>query len=397
MNSTKIQFIIFIICLNINSLICQENSNLQIEYIECKNNNILEVIQKYKDEVKTISKSNGYIEIREKEKDISHFRERYNLNHPNYNSDSIELNYNYPKANKIKFVNFESSRISYLNLTSIRLIEFPKSIFNFKKIKSLEMTNHNFKILPEGFNNLKKLKTLRLGHTPIKKLPHDFSELNNLETLSINYKTIENKDLLFKTLSNLPKLKNLELWSVSFETKLPKSFLKLKKLKKLRLVGSDFDFSTIYEYHNLKELDLTLSTFKSFDSSIQNLKKLNKISILGSFYIQNLPEELSELKKLKHLEIDFGLGSVGYKYKIDTQHTYLIISSLPRLKKLYLGDYFKYIYPFWLNKRLDYLYYDGHFKTPKEENLKLIKEKITIELRSKCEKLSEINNKIICK
>src|SRR5690606_37568541 len=222
-----------------------------------------------------------------------------------------------------------------------------------------------------------------------------FKELKKLSYLNINYPAIEDKEYFFDVLDKMKNLKSLELWSVGFQDKLPENFLQLKGLKELILSGSDFDFSLVYRYKKLKSLEVNLTMFESFKDSIKELKNLEALKISRSSKIGNLPKEINHLKKLKHLEINYGLGNV-FGYTIETENTYEIIQSFKKLEKLYLGEYFDEIYPFWLNPDLKYFYFSGSYSLPKAENLKRIKNKIIVDADWKCHQMNKINQNIIC-
>lgn len=374
--------------------VSSQEDYLVIEYTKCNEKYIAEKIKGFDCEfdIETISKE--YIEY--KLSPFFHADERYSLIHEGINKDSIEINFNYNKVNKVELINFENSDIKYLNLSIPDLSVFPASVFKIKHLEELDLTNDSYDNLPIGISKLKKLKRLSFGHTPIKKLPKDFKKLRKLEYLNINFSSIEDKETFFETLALLPNLKSLELWSVDSETKLPESFLKLKRLKRFSLVGSEFDFTLVYQLKNLEELDLSLSSFQDFSPEIKKLKNLKWLSITNSHYLKNLPSELALLKKLKYLKIDYFGSVIGYGYKIKTNDTYNLISKLENLEDLHLGDYFEGLYPFWKNPKLKYFRFDENYTFPKPEDLKKIKNKINVDLGWQCGKMNKINPNIIC-
>ncbi|MCB0744622.1 MAG: leucine-rich repeat domain-containing protein, partial [Ignavibacteriae bacterium] len=331
------KYLLFLILVLKLSYVSSQEDYLVIEYTKCNEKYISEKIKGFDGEfdIETISKE--YIEY--KLSPFFHVDERYSLIHEGINKDSVEINFNYNKIKEVELINFENSDIKYLDLSIPNLSIFPSSVFKIKHLEELDLTNDSYDNLPIGISKLKKLKRLSFGHTPIKKLPKDFKKLRKLEYLNINFSSIEDKEAFFETLALLPNLKSLELWSVDSETKLPESFLKLKKLKRFSLLGSEFNFTLVYQLKKLEELDLNLSSFQTFSSEIKNLKKLKHLSISRSSYIQNLPIEVAELKSLEYLKIDYGLGN-PYYHGIKTNDTYNIICKLENLEELYLGDYF---------------------------------------------------------
>ena len=87
---------------------------LVIEYTKCNEKYIAEKIKGFDCEfdIETISKE--YIEY--KLSPFFHADERYSLIHEGINKDSIEINFNYNKVNKVELINFENSDIKYLKV-----------------------------------------------------------------------------------------------------------------------------------------------------------------------------------------------------------------------------------------------------------------------------------------
>lgn len=340
-------------------------------------------------EIKTLN-SNPYIEIYDKISNKNY--EKIGLKR---NSMDDSLDFNTMKLTKIEFLNFDNFSFSKIDLSSNDIDSFPISLFSIKSLQSLDLVNNEFTEIPEGIASLEKLKSIEFGHTPLKKLPDDFTKLTNLKKLSINYHSIEDKILFFNMLAQLPNLQDLELWSVGIEDTLPEIFLQLKNVQRLFLLGSDFNFKYVYQYKELRDLEITLSILDSIGSDIKNLTNLERLKVVGSQNILGLPNEISCLKNLNTLIFDYGLGYTHHT--IETKELYKTILSCVNLKNLLLGKYFEEFFPFWEHPNLEIFKFYGNSKVPPKADLKKIKKNIYIDIDYKCYEMNQINPKIICK
>lgn len=172
------------------------------------------------------------------------------------NLESIEFNDNF-----LEEFPYELTQIKALKYVDARenLIEsIPSSIGNLENLLYLDLGENRLEYLPDEFCLLKSLKYLHIGDNMLKVLPLNFYKLDNLEQLSI--------DSQFNNIfPQICYLKNLRTLSVC-----PSSYFK----EKLKYV--------------LPEIKL--------------LQKLNYLSLSGND-IETLPDEISELKDLKFLNL----------------------------------------------------------------------------------------------
>ncbi|KAK9138810.1 hypothetical protein Sjap_009408 [Stephania japonica] len=85
------------------------------------------------------------------------------------------------------------------------------------------------------------------------------------------------------------------------------TFFKFKLLRVLDLSGfrcSDFSSSSLGKLKHLRYLDLSKTSIKSLPKWVTRLYQLQTLKLINCYELEELPEDLTNLKKLRHLFID---------------------------------------------------------------------------------------------
>ncbi|MBV5301216.1 MAG: hypothetical protein J0649_05460 [Methylococcales bacterium] len=180
-----------------------------------------------------------------------------------------------------------------------RLISLPKSIVANKNLKNINLDCSSISYLPSNFGSLKYLEELKLPLF-LKRLPKSFSKLNKLKKLDLNH--IENVpewiDLICS--SDFDLAINLSKYTSA------KSYTNLMSIKELKSLKLSFDFKVPDNFYiNTEELIL-YKYFGDVDMNdlnfIQNFIFLKKLTISYSKLDGNLMSEfLSKLSCLPNL------------------------------------------------------------------------------------------------
>ncbi|WP_034058880.1 COR domain-containing protein [Lacinutrix jangbogonensis] len=172
---------------------------------------------------------------------------------------------------------------------------------NPNKIKDLRLENGRLKSVPSEIKNFKRLKFLNLFNNSLTELPDFFENFELLENLNLS----NNKFILFPeviTLCKSLKVLNFRGNRVTDLIGLQKLFISLEKidLSSNKLETLRVDFSS---FDKLKEADLSNNGICKFPKSLLlvNLKHLN----LSSNSIENLPDDINNLKSIRHLDLSY--------------------------------------------------------------------------------------------
>lgn len=181
-----------------------------------------------------------------------------------------------------------------LNCKSFKAESMPyESITNFPEIKSLHLMNAN-QCVHNGIHKFKSLKKLDLRFRNQKiELHEDIYKLKNLEVLSFD------SDIINPQISNLKKLKKLQLKG-GFSS-FPNSLFTLKRLEYLNIACSNVDslFRRIDEFKNLEFLILESYIIKTIPNAITALTNLKHVEINSYLEVESIPEHIGNLKKLE--------------------------------------------------------------------------------------------------
>jgi len=175
-------------------------------------------------------------------------------------------------------IKIEDRKITELNLWNLKLQEFPKSILQFKSLKTLNLRNNQLKEIPQDIDKLSSLQNLSLTNNEIVKLPDSIGNLKNLRYLSLGKNKI---DCLPNNIGDLIRLKALRLSGNSLK-EFPVSICKLEKLEELILYNNNLKElpECLTKLRSLKYVDLEKNCFNEYPEvlkKIENLKREIKI------------------------------------------------------------------------------------------------------------------------
>ncbi len=121
--------------------------------------------------------------------------------------------------------------------------EFPKEIFEVKKLYKLDLSNNKISLIPKEIEKLKYLEVLNLSGNRIRHLFAKLFELPNLKILILNNNEIVNFP---KQVQKLEKLKILNLGNNEL-TELPYEISLLPNLEELNITGNLIQSIPLYE------------------------------------------------------------------------------------------------------------------------------------------------------
>lgn len=184
-----------------------------------------------------------------------------------------------------------------------------KDLINF--IKQSKANNNNFidlsvkaitdKDLNDIIDELINFSEIILSRNMLKKLPNSFTKLKKLKKLTIseNYFKYFPEEIIF-----LQNLEYLDL-GANYITELPKDIGLLKNLKFLYLKGNPFKKfpDAIFNLEKLEILGLVNTKLFNIPQKICVLKNLKKLWI-GKNRIKKLPQCLMKLKSLEQITLD---------------------------------------------------------------------------------------------
>ncbi len=164
--------------------------------------------------------------------------------------------------------------------------KYNNCIFNVEEIKALEDLEHII------LNKLKTSVLVRFTHDIDKFKKRGFPQIFNISETSFGIKVSNGR------------VTGIGLFNCGL-TKLPKSFEKLKSLKKLSLRCNPLSAfpDEISKLENLEDLDLALTRLMMIPASIGNLKSLKTLHIENNI-LNTLPEDFGKLKLLEVLYLD---------------------------------------------------------------------------------------------
>jgi len=228
----------------------------------------------------------------------------------------------------------KNGHINKLYLSSKEEMEkIPSSIIELSELEHLSLYRLGITDLPMELSKLKKLKELTIQRVCFEKIPPVIGELSLLEKLSINQNEINIIKEIPEELYKLKKLKELCIDGVGGINhqieKISPSIGKLTELEILHLQGNKIKTlpEELFELKKLKHLDLDYNKIEEIPSNINELTELNNLNLQGN-KIKTLPEELFELKLLKELNLS------GNEIKEISSS----IGNLTELERLYLSD-----------------------------------------------------------
>ncbi len=200
--------------------------------------------------------------------------------------------------------NFEDVRSLYMKEYRARRI--PRTVLKMINLESIDIYGNFLEEFPYELTQIKALKYINARENLIKSIS---SSIGNLENL-LYLKLVENKlEYLPDEFCLLKSLKYLHIGDNKLKV-LPLNFHMLDSLEQLA-IDSQFNniFPQICYLKNLRTLSISPSMhFKEKDKlkyilpEIKLLQKLNYLSLSGND-IETLPDEISDLKNLKVLNL----------------------------------------------------------------------------------------------
>lgn len=149
---------------------------------------------------------------------------------------------------------------------------------------------------------------------------YEVSRKEKIEIDSISYQfttvtnTIPQDTTIFTDLETALKnplaVKRLALSPAKFRfTSLPEEIFELTNLEYFSIESCRIKEISprISEFQNLKVLDISFNEFKELPSEIVQLKKLEKLVVNDCSWLESLPNELSNLERLKYLSLSLSL------------------------------------------------------------------------------------------
>lgn len=178
---------------------------------------------------------------------------------------------------------FELQELTNIIITSFKLKELPKQLYDLKKLESLNVGNNQLSNFPDDILKLTELKELGIDYNYFNSIPEVIFEIKSLITLNARSNNIEN---ISSNICNLKRLTTLILGNNCFD-EIPKSIFNLPKLQMLdfsnkRVVRTNYIARSTARHKNL------IKTIPNELLSLENLTQLN----LFRNPIENVPEEI---------------------------------------------------------------------------------------------------------
>ncbi|KAM1036697.1 hypothetical protein ACFX2C_031588 [Malus domestica] len=202
-----------------------------------------------------------------------------------------------------------SGAVDYLP-NNLRFVDWPecplKSLplnFNPKNLVLLNMRNSHITGFGEGFKKLTKLTSIDLSGCQYLTRISDFSCVPNLVKLNLGH--CKNLTEVDTSVGIRNKLEELSLVNCSNLTVFPTT-ISLKSLRTFDLRGcKKFErFPEIVgKMESLDDLALDGTAIKELPSSIENLTRLNRLTLSGCKNFANLPQSIYALTRLGHLDL----------------------------------------------------------------------------------------------
>jgi len=317
------------------------------EGVQCKDmNEIIERITKVKDTVKKISLKNqpALTEVPDILKECAHLEE-LNLSHTKITSIP-EYIYALPNLRVLSCCCKELPKVpsglakaQKLEKLHIRINEnwsFPEAISTFGELKFLKLDIYSSTAIIKDLKKLTKLEELFMSlkyesgaaltlpdsfikHPVLKKVSiidvyknykildfektaHILSSCSELQSLTLSGLAIKKSD----NFSKLTSLKILELRHLKIDGKIIDSIKDLKKLEKLDILGSEFNLTELPDifgnYSDLRSFSFAGNFVRKLPPSLFTLNNLTTLEI-GSTGISVIDDKVGNLKNLTSLQI----------------------------------------------------------------------------------------------
>jgi hypothetical protein len=148
-----------------------------------------------------------------------------------------------------------------LDLSGVNLRILPKEMMQCKHVRMLNLSNNDISILPSWFGDVFQfVESLDLSHNKLFELPQSFEEMDRLKSLDLSY----NK---FEYFPQIIAYMNIEVLNISHNYML--------------IIQSDFMMD------NLINLDVSYNYLLRLPETISDLKKLKSLNIQNNRFLQS--------------------------------------------------------------------------------------------------------------
>jgi Leucine-rich repeat (LRR) protein len=229
-----------------------------------------------------------------------------NLNNNSSHFDPFSL-LNSTDDNDNSIINNDTINLSYMDLDDLdsHFIQAEEKNIDLSTVTNLLINNNLLKsINPFNLNKFISLQTIDLSFNYIVTIPDELSELKSLKNLILKENLLHNTSFGKNFLQNFQQLEVINLSGNSF-TQFPYQLLEMRKLKeiylganKIQLLPKNYD----YLANSLELLYLGGNLIHNVPEEISQLMRLRTLN-LSDNRITRLPTKITKLKNLKSLAL----------------------------------------------------------------------------------------------
>ncbi len=217
------------------------------------------------------------------------------------NNFILDINSNIDTLPETLFTHMDN--LNQLRINVPKLKKLPSSIFELSNLFFLEITSDSLTHIPKEIQKLEKLISLYLVDMDLLSLPEEITKCKNLTSLGLEHVSNMNNIDIQNMVFSITKLKELGFDSCKLGT-ISDDIINLSNLESLifRNIAETKFNNRIYEIKSLKSINFYKSDINEINDNLCNLENLNSLCIMGT-NIKCLPECISNLKKLKYLDV----------------------------------------------------------------------------------------------
>ncbi|OJJ18635.1 hypothetical protein BKI52_23795 [marine bacterium AO1-C] len=169
-----------------------------------------------------------------------------------------------------------------IDLSCHKITHLPAWIGVFQQLKILNLYANRIEVLPMALTRLQQLEALYLHGNCLQEIPHFLTQLPHLKTLDISDNGIWSIPAWIPEMESLEALVLFTCWGSSPDLAIPKEIGQMKNLKLLNVMTHTVDLP----------------------HSIGELSTLEALKVGGGKYPNAIPESITQLKNLTHLQLD---------------------------------------------------------------------------------------------